>query len=270
MALATAQRLEVDEWTVRCRICSSGNDDEHHIQYHAQRINFLPEIEKRLDINHTIYPGSGNNSQFVYDGYGRMVKITETISGSIVSTKQYLWCEDLIAEVRDTGGVLLNQFFAWGEKSGTIPLYFDSDHLGSTRELTNGSGSVQAQYSFDPFGRVEKLQGSATADFQYASYFLHAASGLSITKYRQYSPLIGRWLSRDPVTLDPQYAYVNNTPVGSFDPYGLFKTHGNWCGPNWGSGAVIPEDSPNLPRDSRWGCLISSTGGSARLLLLVA
>ena len=28
------------------------------------------------------------------------------------------------------------------------------------------------------------------------------------------------------------YGYVNGDPIGFIDPAGLFKVHGNWCGPN--------------------------------------
>ena len=40
------------------------------------------------------YPGSGNNSQFTYDGFGRNVEIVETVSGSVTSTKQMVWASD--------------------------------------------------------------------------------------------------------------------------------------------------------------------------------
>ncbi len=50
---------------------------------------YLWDAENRLvEID---YPGIGNNSAFTYDGLGRCVKIVETVSSSIASTKQFIW-----------------------------------------------------------------------------------------------------------------------------------------------------------------------------------
>lgn len=70
----------------------------------------------------------------------------------------------------------------------------------SIREMTNSSGNIVRQYSYDPWGNVTVLQGSGPdSDFQYAGYYYHARSGLYLTKYRAYNPVLGRWLSRDPI-----------------------------------------------------------------------
>ena len=90
--------------------------------------------------------------------------------------------------------------------------------------MTDGSGAVQAQYSFDPFGRVTKLQGGLDSDFQYAGYLIHQRSGLSLTLFRAYNAQTGRWISRDPIDEAGGvnlYAYVHNEPVGRRDPLGL-------------------------------------------------
>jgi RHS repeat-associated protein len=56
--------------------------------------------------------------------------------------------------------------------------------------------------------------------------FRHADSGLYLTHYRAYSPIHGRWLSRDPIHEAGGinlYAYVNGNPVSFIDPFGLFE-----------------------------------------------
>ena len=98
------------------------------------------------------YPGSSNFSSFVYDGLGRNVSIVETTGGSVASTKQFVWCGHRRSEARSSIGALVAQFFVLGETvSGTIYLYA-KDRLSSVRELTSSAGSVQAEYSYDPFG----------------------------------------------------------------------------------------------------------------------
>lgn len=39
------------------------------------------------------------------------------------------------------------------------------DHLGSVRELTDGSGVVSDRYEYDPYGRRTKVLGSEDAGF---------------------------------------------------------------------------------------------------------
>ncbi len=100
------------------------------------------------------------------------------------------------------------------------------DHLGSVRELTDSTGAIQTRYGFDPYGRTSKLQGSVDADFQFAGMYLHQRSQLNLTLYRAYSPVFGRWLSRDPLDgeTDNLMIYANNNPVGMKDPMGLYAT----------------------------------------------
>ncbi|MBI5175458.1 MAG: hypothetical protein HY986_21415 [Candidatus Melainabacteria bacterium] len=66
------------------------------------------------------YPGSGNNSQFVYDAFSGLVKIVETTSSTVTSTKQFIRCSNQICEERNASSTLQKQFFGWGQTiSGT-------------------------------------------------------------------------------------------------------------------------------------------------------
>jgi len=70
--------------------------------------------------------------------------------------------------------------------------------------------------------------------FQFAGYYFHAASGLSLTLYRPYDPGTGRWLSRDPVGENGGinlYDYVGNNPISGRDPLGLWNL---WNPLTWG------------------------------------
>ena len=108
------------------------------------------------------YPGSGNNSAFTYDGFGRNVSIVETVSGSVTSTKQFVWIRGQRREVRNAGGTVTAQFFGVGENVGGTNYVYAMDHLGSVREMTSSTGALQAQYSYDPYGRASQLQGSGS------------------------------------------------------------------------------------------------------------
>jgi RHS repeat-associated protein len=65
------------------------------------------------------------------------------------------------------------------------------------------------------------------ADFGFAGMFQIAEAGLTGTRFRNYDPELGRWLSRDPLRRAETkegpnlYAYVRNNPVNATDPLGL-------------------------------------------------
>jgi RHS repeat-associated protein len=209
------------------------------------------------------YPGSGNNSQFSYDGFGRNVSIVETVSGSVTSTKMFVWSSDKFrqfrpCEARNSSSSVTAQYFPLGETISGTSYFYTSDHLGltqseitasdfsssdvlddhpdgfnpilevgSTREMTNSSGALQSQLSYDAFGRPTQLQGSTSPDFQYAGYYFHSPSGLGLTLARAYSGSLGRFLGRDIVEEDDEdvgpnrYAYVLNNPTSFVDPLGM-------------------------------------------------
>jgi RHS repeat-associated protein len=187
---------------------------------------YLWDAENRLI--QVTYPGTGNNSQFTYDGFGRCVKIVETVSSSVTSTKQFVWYGNDRCEARDGSGNLFNQYFSYGHVSfsgGTGTSYpYTKDHLGSIREVNNSSGTIVYQQSFDPYGQVTVLVSTTPPDFGYAGYYVHQRSGLSLTLYRAYSSNLGRWLSRDPIEEtggDNLFVYAGNSPIRSRDPLGL-------------------------------------------------
>jgi len=78
---------------------------------------------------------------FAYDGLSRRIQIIEKdSSGTVTSTKNYLWVGQEIAEERDTSNVVQKRFFPQGEQqltSGTLTsFYYTRDHLGSVREMS--------------------------------------------------------------------------------------------------------------------------------------
>lgn len=170
------------------------------------------------------YPGTNNFTQFSYDGLWRNTKIVETTSGSVTSTKQFVWANKQRLEDRDAGSSVTRRFFRWGQTASGTSYFYAKPHLDSISELTDGTGVVQAQYSFDPYGRVTKIQGSLDSDFQYAGYYAHQRSDLNLTLMRPYRSPFGRWITRDPIAelAGPNlYGYVFNDPIGISDPLGL-------------------------------------------------
>jgi RHS repeat-associated protein len=194
------------------------------------------------------YPGTGNNSQFVYDGLGRHAMIQEFSGGSLTSTKQFIWSNDKRCEARNNAGTLTAQYFTLGQTISGTSYFYTADHLAnppnmasqflgaagtgtifspiftsSIREMTDSSGVIQAQLSYDLHGRATQLKGSLLPDFQFGDYYLHAASGLGLTLTRAYSSSQGRFINRDRIGEAGGlnlYAYMSNHPEIGVDPSG--------------------------------------------------
>ena len=65
--------------------------------------------------------------------------------------------------------------------------------------------------------------GTLDQDFRFSTKRYDEGSGLSYYGYRFYSPLLGRWLTRDPIGElggANLYAFVNNDPVNRVDTVG--------------------------------------------------
>jgi RHS repeat-associated protein len=183
--------------------------------------SYIWDAENRL-IQIT-YPGTGNNTQLTYDGFGDCVKLVETSGGSVSSIKQFIIDSDK-AEARDGTGNVTSRYFGYGFASSGSNYFYTMDHLDSIREVTDVSGNIQFQSGYDPYGRLLNLVGLTPPDFQFGDYYIHFRSNLYLTKTRAYSAHLGRWISRDRIGERGGvnvYAYVENCPVLLTDPTGL-------------------------------------------------
>jgi RHS repeat-associated protein len=182
----------------------------------------------------------GASASFAYDGTNR--RRGKTISGT---TTNFLYDGlNLVQELTSggtptanllTGGI--DATFTRTDAGGTSTLLIDA--LGSALALTDASGSVQTQYTFEPFGTTTMSGAASTNTSQYAGRE-NDNDGLYYYRSRYYAPGAERFISEDPIGirgLDINfYAYVENNPVNFTDPSGLWKYHGNWCGPDWTGG----------------------------------
>ncbi|MBA3993295.1 MAG: hypothetical protein C0469_07190 [Cyanobacteria bacterium DS2.3.42] len=167
---------------------------------------------------------AGNNSEFVYDGFWRNTKIVETVSGSIISTKQFIWSSSGRSEERNASSLVTKKFFTRGEEISSNAFFYARSHLGSVSEITDNGGTIEAQYGYDSYGRNQKFAGIMDADFGFDGYYNHFRSSLSVTQNRSYSASLARWINRDPIGEaggKNLYTYVNSNPVSYSDPSGL-------------------------------------------------
>ena len=101
-------------------------------------------------------------------------------------------------------------------------LYLHHDQQGTTRMLTNGSGLVQATFTYDPYGNLTGSTGSAVTLLGYDAQLTEAETGLIYLQAREYEPGAGEFISADPkmeMTRAP-YTYADDNPLDFTDPTG--------------------------------------------------
>ena len=197
----------------------------HNIQtLKTEALLDLGDIRKIDTTKQIDYPGSGNKSEFVYDGMSRYCKILESVAGSVTDTKQFVWCGFELSEDRTDLSAITACYFGDGQTFGNSSYYYSADRLGSIRELTDPSGATVAAFQYDPFGRSIRILGTQDPAFGYAGYYSHSRSQISLTVFRVYKPSVGRWLSRDLIgerSGNNLFSYVGNAPSIFADEYGL-------------------------------------------------
>ncbi len=166
---------------------------------------------------------------FAYSGDGARVK-------KVGPTKTIRYIGGFEDQVTDgvqvkhfgVGGVRIATRVVGGTNAGTY--FTHGDHLGSLNVLTNSSGTEVQRLTYLPFGETHSNSGSV--DFhqrRYTGQEQDPETGLYFYQARYYNPVLGRFLSPDPVVPgagNPQslnrYTYVNNNPVNFTDPSGHF------------------------------------------------
>jgi len=102
--------------------------------------------------------------------------------------------------------------------------YFHADALGSPVATTDAARNILERTYYAPYG--EALNRSVDGP-GYTGHVMDAATGLVYAQQRYYDPLVGKFLSIDPVAANPgtggnfnRYWYANDNPYKFTDPDG--------------------------------------------------
>src|SRR5437588_8199054 len=170
------------------------------------------------------YTGFTTRSEFSYDGLSRVVKMVEKTGVTINTTRKFVWHGQEKLEFRDATDAVTQRNYKQGQYVSTTAYFYMRDHVGSTREMFTGGGTVVARYDYDPYGRSTTVLGTTPTDFNFTGLYRHSKSNLDLATYRAYDPDLGRWLSRDSLggaelKQGPNlFAYVGDNPINLFDP----------------------------------------------------
>jgi RHS repeat-associated protein len=188
-------------------------------------------------VKSVVNPGSGSGTggktiYNVYDAGGTLVHIDNVTDGK---KTDYIKAGSLtIARVENN-----------------VPTYLHNDHLGSAQTGTNAAGNghcrgllrlhlihwikcfgdaeppTKWREKYTPYG--SSMNNPAANDNQagFTGHIKDSTTGLTYMQARYYDPLIGRFLSIDPVGFLPsqpfmfgRYTYVGNDPMNLIDPDG--------------------------------------------------
>jgi RHS repeat-associated protein len=145
-------------------------------------------------------------------------------------TNSYVYGLDLSGSMQGAGtiGGILS-----ASLNGSQAFYF-YDANGNVSDLAASNGTSLAHYEFDPYGNTIVASGTQAAanPFRFSTKYTDDETGLLYYGYRYYAPGLGRWLSRDPMGENASlclYAFVNNRPSISVDPFGLWEWPWTGC-----------------------------------------
>jgi RHS repeat-associated protein len=168
--------------------------------------------------------------QYTYDAFGN--RVASTHAGQAVSyLNDPIKRVDRVAEYNGAGTLIAHYDYGFGLVSRTdgngSEGYYDFDANGSTREITDGQGTVANTYDYDAFGALVQTHEVLPNPFGFSGHFgvFSDGSGTVYMRARAYAPALGRFLQIDPSGMGASastlsYAYAGNNPNGRVDPMG--------------------------------------------------
>jgi len=148
---------------------------------------------------------AGGNTPYVWDVAGSLPLLLED------GTTAYIY---------GPAGLPLEQV------SGSTTYWYHHDQIGSTRLITDSTGTSQATYVYDPYGGLTSSTGTIANPFRFAGEYQDSPlteSGFYYVRARYYDPATGQFTTLDPAvaTTRTPYAYVRGNPLNGTDPSGL-------------------------------------------------
>lgn len=196
----------------------------------------------------SILTEGGRSAAFTYDGDGNRVKMYVADGSTQLLTRYYVG--DRYEFDQTSGGTKERLYLGSDAYSAPMVLQRENggewtaynicrDYLGSITHIASLDGTLVAEYSYDPWGRLrdpetleiyaageepELFLGRGFTGHEHLTWF-----GLINMNARLYDPLLGRFLSPDPYVQAPdftqnfnRYSYALNNPLRYTDVTGEF------------------------------------------------
>jgi RHS repeat-associated protein len=171
--------------------------------------------------------------KFKYDALGRRIE-----KKTHERTIRYWWCgEGLSREVITTAlGQSVREYLYRPGNYEPLALridgqcyFYHNDHQGTPQRITDDQGKVVWSSDNFAFGYAQVQVGLIENPLRFAGQYADVETGLHYNRFRYYSPVLGRYLSVDPLRLlagNNLYLYVRNNPLNKLDGLGLWSVLG--------------------------------------------
>lgn len=199
--------------------------------------------------------GTGNITSYTYDHRNRLTNVVEKTSGGTIITHVEFGYDVLNRRIKksvngdavytaynfenawtdfDAGGQVLANYFFGDRIDENIARYrpgdglswYQTDKLGTIRDLSGSSGNVTSHVDYDSFGNVLGVTDSTVIDrYRFTGREFDEEMGLYNNRARYYESKVGRFFLQDPLEFDGMdinlYRYIGNNPLNFKDPFGL-------------------------------------------------
>ena len=161
--------------------------------------------------------------EYKFDALGR--RIEKQVSG-VTTTYYYdegrVIQEQIgITEATYVFGISIDEVVTM-ERGGQT-YYYHANSLGSIIALTESSGNIIEQYSYNAYGTPD-INSAFGNPYMFTGRRFDEEIGLYYYRYRSYDSEKGRFLQHDPLGYEDSfnlYEFVNSNPINNIDPYGL-------------------------------------------------
>lgn len=220
-----------------------------------------------FDLGNRMRRSNSPSYWYAYDGYGRRIL---SCTSAACNYQQYSQSgqlaitEDKRNQKRTESIYLGGSLVALREldrATNTLTTkYQHTDALGSPVAVTDQNRVVIDKSEYEPFGQ-QIFNRPATDGPGYTGHVFDSSTGLNYMQQRYYDPMIGRFLSVDPVSADSatgsnfnRYWYANNNPYKFKDPDGrivdtiadigfiAYDIYALATEPSWTNGAALGAD----------------------------
>lgn len=203
------------------------------------------------------------NSKYVRDADGNILLRADTV-GSTKTTTLFLPGQEISVAVTGTtvGATTVNKYYTFNGvnvgmrvNKGNVR-YLLADHHGTNQVAVNPLDWTVVRRTMDPYGNQIGATTPSGTSFPGTHTFINKPH-VALTKLvdigaRLYDPIIGRFVSVDPILApdDPQqangYSYSDNNPVSFTDPTGLMLLNS----PGGGGGSSVKTEPSSPPSSS--------------------
>ncbi|MCW5319220.1 hypothetical protein GTQ43_38205 [Nostoc sp. KVJ3] len=192
--------------------------------------DWINDGENRLVGVTTTNTNGTSHQQYIYDASGdRVASIADGVRTNYL-VDPMRGVSQVLLEYDANGQITTEYTYGLGliksDRSGDEN-YYHTDGLGSTRVLTNATGQVVDNYTYDAYGRLLSSTGTSSNSYQFAGEQRDSETGLDYLRARYYDADLGRFISKDSFAGfmdDPMsqhnYLYANANPVNFIDPTG--------------------------------------------------